>query len=206
MNRERLIPVAGILAVIAVILAFVIGGETPDGDDSLSKIVRFYRDNDSEQMIAASFLGWGSALLMVFAGGFWRLLRNAETERYGSSTLFVIGATMWAVGASIFAGLTFALGDFADDLTPSAMQTLNALNSDMFFTLALGTFGFSMGAGVAVLKTAVLPKWLGWFAIVIGALAITPIGFFAILVMGLWVVIASVVLLMRSSTPAPAAP
>jgi len=206
MNRARLVPLAGILAIVLIVIAFIVGGETPDGDDSLRKIVSFYRDNDDAQVLAGSFLGWGTALFLVFASGLWRMVRDLETERHGSSALLLGGSVLWAAGASIFAGLTFTLGDLAKDLGPGALQTLNALNSDMFFTLALGTFAFSAGAGVSILKTRVMPIWLGWVAIVIAIVAVTPAGFFAFLVMGLWVLIVSVLMLVRGPSPAPAAP
>jgi hypothetical protein len=207
MKKPWLVPAAGVLAIVVIVIAFAVGGESPDADDSLRKVVSFYRDNDSDQMIAAALLAWGTALFMVFATGLWRLLRDAETERRGASSLLLVGSALWAVGASIFAGLTFTLGDVADDISPAAIQALNALNSDMFFTVALGAFAFSMGAGVSILQTALLPKWLGWAAVVIGIVAITPAGFFGFLAMGLWIVVASVVLGLRArSTPAQAAP
>jgi hypothetical protein len=206
MNRKWLVPAAGILAVVVIIIAFAVGGETPDGDDSLDKIVSFYRDNDDEQMIAAALLGWGTALILLFASGLWRIVRDAETERHGSSSLLLAGSVLWAAGSTIFAGLTFTLGDFAKDLTPGALQTLNALNSDMFMTVAVGTFAFLLGAGISILNTRVLPRWIGWLAVVIGVVAITPIGFFAFLAMGLWILIACVMLLLREPSPARAAP
>lgn len=206
MNRARLVPLAGILAIVLIVIAFIVGGETPDGDDSLRKIVSFYRDNDDAQVLAGSFLGWGTALFLVFASGLWRMVRDLETGRHGSSALLLGGSVLWAAGASVFAGLTFTLGDLAKDLGPGALQTLNALNSDMFFTLALGTFAFSAGAGVSILNTRVMPVWLGWVAIVIAIVAVTPAGFFAFLVMGLWVLIVSVLMLLRGPSPAQAAP
>jgi hypothetical protein len=206
MNRKWLVPAAGILAVVVIIIAFAVGGETPDGNDSLRKIVSFYRDNDDDQVIAAALLGWGTALFLLFASGLWRIVRDAETERHGSSGLLLVGSVLWAAGSTLFAGLTFTLGDFAKDLTPGALQTLNAMNSDMFFTVAVGTFAFLLGAGISILNTRVLPRWIGWLAVVIGVVAITPIGFFAFLAMGLWILVACVMLLLREPSPARAAP
>jgi hypothetical protein len=206
MNRKWLVPAAGILAVVLIVIAAIVGGETPDGDDSLRKIVSFYRDNDDEQVIAAALLGWGTAFFLLFASGLWRIVRDRETERHGASSLLLGGSILWAAGATLFAGLTFTLGDFAKDLTPSAMQALNAMNSDMFMTVAVGTFAFLLGTGISILNTRILPRWLGWVAVVIGVLAVTPIGFFAFLAMGLYVLIASVMLLVREPSPARAAP
>src|SRR5215211_1200900 len=156
MKKPWLVPLAGILAIVVIVIAFVVGGESPDADDSLRKVVSFYRDNDTDQQIAAALLAWGAALFMLFASGLWRIVRDAETERHGASSLLLVGSAIWTVGATIFAGITFTLGDVADDVGPGAIQALNALNSDMFFTVAVGTFAFSLGAGVSVLGTGVL--------------------------------------------------
>jgi hypothetical protein len=207
MKKGWLVPLAGALAVILIVIAFAVGGETPDTNDSLRKIVSFYRDNDSDQVWAAALLTWGTAFFLLFASGLWRFLRNLETERRGASTLVIVGSTLFAVGATIFAGIAFTLGDAADDLGPGALQTLNALNSDMFFPVALGMSIFLFGAGASILQTRALPKWLGWVSVVLGVLAITPVGFFVLLALGLWVLVVSVLLYMReSATPARAGP
>ena len=87
------------------------------------------------------------------------------------------------MGTTIFSGISFTLGDVADDVGLGTLVTLNALNSDMFFTLAVGTSAFLAGLGVSIVQTEALPKWLGWVALVMGVIAITPLGFFAFLVM-----------------------
>jgi hypothetical protein len=99
---------------------------------------------------------------------------------------------------TIFAGLGFAAGDVVGDVPPTVVQTLNALGSDMFFTVAVGTAAFLLGAGVATLRTDALPAWLSWAAIVIGVIAITPIGFLGFLALGVWTLIVSVLLYMRA--------
>ncbi len=68
----------------------------------------------------------------------------------------------------------------------------------MFFTVAVGTAAFLIGTGIAFLKSGALPKWLAWAAIVIGVVAITPAGFFGFLGLGVWTVVASIMLAMRA--------
>jgi hypothetical protein len=206
MIAARLVPLAGVATVVLVVIAFIVGGETPSGDDPIGKIVSFYRDNDTEQFLAAAFLVWGMAAFLLFASGLWRFLRNAETERRGASSLVLVGAGVLAVGATLFAGITFTLGDFADDLQPQAIQALNALNSDLFPPLTLGVFAFLIGAGASMIATAALPRWVGWVAMVLGVAALTPIGFFAFLALGLWILIVSALIFLRRATPTPLAP
>lgn len=205
MTAARLVPLAGVATVVLVVIAFIVGGEAPSGDDPIGKIVSFYRDNDSDQVLAAAFLIWGMAAFLLFASGLWRFLRNAEIEPRGASSLVLVGAAVLGVGATLFAGITFTLGDFADDLQPQAIQALNALNSDLFPPLTLGVFAFLAGAGASVIATAALPKWIGWVAVVLGVAALTPAGFFAFLALGLWILIVSALIFVRRATPAPLA-
>jgi hypothetical protein len=202
MQMSRFVPLSGVLAVVLIITAAIIGGETPQTDDSIREIVSFYRDND--QAGPAALFALGSLFFLIFVATLCNALRTAEPGRRGASTLALVGGTILVVGMTIFAGIGFTLGDAADELTPGAIQTLNALNSDLFFPLAVGNAAFLLGAGVSVLQTAALPKWVGWAAIVLGVFAASPLGFFAFLLMGIWSLIVSV-LLWRAS-PAPAGP
>ena len=104
------------------------------------------------------------------------------------------GGIVFAVGATIFAGLAFTAGDAVDDVGPPRCRPCTSLEMDMFFTVAVGTAAFLLGAGVGALKTGVLPSWLAWAAIVIGVIAITPLGFFGFLALGVWTLIVSVML------------
>ena len=61
MTQQRwhaLAPLAGVGFVALAVAAFIISGETPDTEDSPLKILKFYRDNDSEQIWASAFLAW----------------------------------------------------------------------------------------------------------------------------------------------------
>jgi hypothetical protein len=203
MNAKLVGPLTGVLFVVLVIVAFIVGGETPDISDSPQKIVSFYIDNDSEQQIAAALLALGCVAYVFFLGTLRRALRAAAGDEGGLSTVALLGGLMIVVGASIFAGLTFTLGDAADDLPASATLALNALNSDLFFPIAIGTAVFNLGLGLAVLRHGGLPRPLGWVALVIGIAGATPAGFFAFLATGIVIVWASVVLAQRAGGAEP---
>jgi len=83
----------------------------------------------------------------------------------------------------------------------------------MFLPLIAGGFFFGLGSGIAVVRGAALPKWLGWVAIVIGIAAIVPPASFpALLAFALWSLIVSIIVFMRlgssekasTAVPAPA--
>lgn len=192
--------------MVLIVIAFIVGGESPAGDDPIREVVSFYRDNDTEQFLAAAFLVWGTAAFLLFASGLWRILRDAQHERRGASALILVGAGVFAVGTTLFAGITFTLADFADQLQPQAMQALNALNQNLFPPLALGVFAFLVGAGKSILATAVLPNFVGWVAILLSVAALTPVGFFAFLALGLWILLVSLLVFSRGAASASPAP
>ena len=199
MNTKAIGPLTGILFVVLTIVAFLVSGESPGTDDSAREIVDFYLDNDDSQSLAAALLALGCVALIFFLGSLRRALRAAAGDEGGLSTVALLGGVLIAVGASIFAGITFTLGDAADELPPAAILTLNALNSDMFFTLAVGTAVFNLALGLAVLRHGGLPRPLGWVALVIGIVGATPVGFFAFLATGIVIVWASVALVIDLS-------
>ena len=206
MNTRSVGPLTGILFVVLVIVAFLVSGETPATDDSPREIVDFYLDNDDSQAAGSAVLALGCVALIFFLGTLRRALRAAAGDDGGLSTVVLLGGVVLAVGASIFAGIGFTLGDAADELPPSAILTLNALNSDMFFTVAVGTAVFNLALALAVLRHGGLPRPLGWVALVIGIAGLTPLGFFAFLATGIVIVWASVALLMKPETGAGSTP
>jgi hypothetical protein len=201
MNAKQAGPLMGILFVVLAIVAFIVGGETPSTDDSTKEIVDFYVDNDTEQSIAAAILALGTVPLLFFLGTLRRALRSAAGDEGGLSTVMLVGGVVMAVGVTIFAGLTFALGDAADDMPAAATVALNTLNSDMFFTVAAGTAAFNLGLALAILQHGGLPRPLGWLALVVGIAGLTPLGFFAFLATAIVIVWASVALARRLGEP-----
>jgi hypothetical protein len=201
MNAKLIGPLTGILFVVLAIVAFAVGGNTPDVNDSARDVVSFYVDNDSEQVIAAVLLALGCVALIFFLGSLRLVLRAAAGDQGGLSTVTLLGGLGIAVGVSIFAGIGFTLGDAANDLPASATLALNALNSDLFFPVAVGAATFNLGLGLAVLRHGGLPRLLGWLALVVGIAGLTPAGFFAFLATGIVIVWASVGLTMQAAAP-----
>jgi hypothetical protein len=83
------------------------------------------------------------------------------------------------------------------------------LQNDVFFALLVGAGIFMFGSGLAIVANAALPKWLGWIAVALGVIAVTPLGWLvAIFALPIWALIVGVLVFMRQETPAgaPAAP
>jgi hypothetical protein len=200
MNGKKLAPLSGIAGVILIAASFVIGGSSPSPTDSVSGVVSYYTKHDTDLMFASAILALGAFFMLIFTTTVAGLLRRSSGEVGGASAVSFAGGVILAVGISLFAGVTFALADAIDKIEPGAAQALNVLAGDLFFPLAVGNGAFLLGTGIGVLKTDVLPRWLGWVAVVLGVAALTPAGFFAFILLGLWTLIVSVMLYRRTET------
>jgi hypothetical protein len=197
---KKLVPLSGIVAVAAIFASFIIVGETPDTDAPVNEVVSFYTKHDSDAQFAGAILALGALMFLIFSATVAGVLRKAQGGTGGSSAIAYGGGILFATGAAIFAGLTFALGDVGADIDPAAVQGIHVLNEDLFFPIAVGCEAFLIGAAAGILKTGALPKWLGWLAIVGVVVGLTPVGFFSLAVLGVFTLISSVILAMRADT------
>ena len=210
-DKEWLVPLTGVLFVILVILSFTIGGEPPDHEEPVQEIVDHYVDNKDSVQFGAFLSALAGASFIFFFGYLRKVLRAAEGENGMLSLLAVIGAAIVATGAAIDGTISFALAEAADDVPdevdPVAIQALQVLWDNDFLPFALGSFVLLIATGASIVRHGALPKWLGWVALVLGILSVTPVGFFAFLVVAVWILVLSVMLMMRArSGPAPAVP
>jgi len=202
-SREWLVPLTGVGFVLLGIVSFIIGGEPKSADQPVGEIVDYYVDNKDAIQVAA-FIGVAATLLLVFFGAYLRrVLRAAAPEAEILSLISFLGLVVVAVGFAIDTTILIALSEAADDIDPVAVQSLQALWDNDFVPLVLGVLMFLWATGLAVIRTGALPKWLGWVMLVLGVLALTPIGFVAAIGAAILVLVLSILLAVRArSAPA----
>jgi hypothetical protein len=115
------------------------------------------------------------------------------------------GGVLIGVGFLVGAALTLALLDLSDksSASPQALQALNAVNEDFFIPFVGGMGVMLLAAGLATVRAngSPLPRWMSWAALVLGVLVFIPwVGFFAFMLAGVWVIIASVLLARSART------
>jgi hypothetical protein len=111
------------------------------------------------------------------------------------------GAVLMAAGALGGSGLAHNL----HDLSPETAKTVNFLSRELFLPVLAGGFVFGVCSGLAIMRAAALPRWLGWTAIVIGiAVLIPPAGEVALLAFVVWWVIVASLMYARSGQAAGA--
>ena len=131
--------------------------------------------------IGARLATIAGAALVFFFGYVRKVLRAAEGENGMLSLVAFVGAVIVATGIAIDSTIAFALAEAADDIEPVAVQSLEALWDNDFFPIALGTTVMLSATGLSIVRHGALPKWLGWIAIVLGVVSVTPVGFVAFL-------------------------
>ena len=204
MNRNMWAPLAGVGFIVVAIIAIAIGGEPPDAGDGADEIVSHYLDNKDSIEISSVLAAPAGLLLILFSAALSRTLRLAD-ELSILPPVIIVGASVMAIGIAIDATIAFSIAEAVDDIEPASVQTLQALWDNDFIPIAMGVITFLFAAGLAIVRTGALPKWLGWVAIVLAVLGFTPLGFAAFLGGAVWILVVSIMLTLRARAGVPPA-
>ena len=191
-------PLTGVAFIVVLIVGAIIGGEPPDADSPVREIVEHYRDNKTSIEVASFVIALG-AVLLVFFGAYLRTVLSAAEGPGGMlSALTLVGTAIVAVGAAIDTTISISLAESVDDISPAAVQALQALWDNDFVPLALGVLVFLISTGLSIVLHGALPRWLGWVALALAVIGFTPIGFAAFVGAGVWILVVSVMLTLRA--------
>ena len=207
-SREWLVPLLGVASIVVLVVSIIVQGSPTSADHPPSQVQQWYQDNKDAAEIS-SFIGVVAAAGLIFFGAYLRkVLEAAEGPGSMLPILVVIGLSIVAIGGAIDGLLLFAAAEAADDIPGPEIQTIQAIWDNDFLPFFLGTLVFLWAAGLSVLRSGALPKWLGWFAIVFGVISLAgPLGFIGALGAAVWIIIASIMLSVRArSASAPARP
>jgi hypothetical protein len=196
---SRLGVLGGIYAVLFVIANIFLGA--PGSGTAGVAVVKYYHDHRTTEMVGVFAVAFAVVALTFFLASLRRTLSATDEGRYLANVV-TAGGAVYAVGLMIMTSLTVALIDAADNNLPGTAQTLNLLSSDLWLPVVLGLALLGLGTGVAALRSATLPKWLGWVSVAFGLLALAgPAGGIAFLLAPAWALVIGIVI-MRSSRAA----
>jgi hypothetical protein len=202
-----LVPLLGVIFVALVVVSVALTAGSPDSSSSGLTVVNYFLNHRDQQFAAAICTIIAIPVGLFFFG----LLRGYLSRSRESRTMTAIGfagVVVFAAGGCISAGMQLALADVPGRLTLAAAQTLNILNNDLGFPLIVaGVSALQFGFGISILRTKLLPAWVGWLSVAIGVVAlIGPIGFIGFAATGLWILIVSVLLYERTASHLAAGP
>ena len=202
---SRLGVLGGVYAVLFLIANFLLTAR--HRDHRRRGVVKYYHDHQTSEMIGVFAVAFAVVALTFFLASLRRTLSATDEGRFLANVV-TAGGAVYAVGLMMMTAITVALVDTANNNMPGTAQTLNVLASDMWLPVVVGLALLGLGTGVSALRSATLPKWLGWVSVVFGVLALSgPAGGIAFLVAPAWALVIGIVI-MRSprAATAPAGP
>ena len=168
MNWERWARAAGVGFVVFTVLAFVVGGETPGVDDSAQEVVKYYGDRG--QVLASS-------VLFAVAIGLWiwfaaTIANNLRERGQGRVAATIIGAVAAFASLQFVAtGLNAVVAhSVARDGEEAIARALFQLTWSLDVVAAVPSALFFVAASVGLLRTQMIPTWLGWAGVGVAGL------------------------------------
>ena len=200
-SNARWLPLTGIVSIL-LIIAGVLFGEPPDASNPAQEIVDYYVDNATRLQLGTIVFAVAAILFVVFGAYLRTVLDRGEGSTGILSTVALAGAAIFAVGVAIDGMILFAITAATEHLEATQIQTLQALWDNDWMPLLLGVTIFVLASGLSIILHRSLPVWVGWLAIIIGIVGLTPVGWIAFMATAVWVVIVGVLLLMSERSAA----
>ncbi len=215
---------AGIAFIVLFIVGVILQEAPPFFDDPIDEIREDWVNDGQQYLIAGYILSLAYVFFYFpFISALYGLLSRAEGGVHLWSRVAFVGAlifVLWSAWSSIFWG-ALAFGDFAETASDETLRTLMVLDyyavSGAPFTVVV----FVGAASIVIATTGVLRRWLvvvGVIVVVLSALAplailstssesvFDVVYLIAFLILPLWILLVSILMLLKRDEPAPAAP
>jgi hypothetical protein len=195
---ERWSPLGGLAAVVLFLVVYIATGD--DTGDTPEEVIAYATDHETELAVQLITGLVALPLLLWFVSGLYARVRRWPSQTApalvlaggtGYTLLLFVASTIWSA----------PLVDFPGDADPTAAANAYLLIDD-FGWVTLGGAGvcfalMAIAFSVASLRSAVVPGWLGWLGAFVGLLAAGTIVFFGIFAWLAWLLVVSILLLVR---------
>ena len=170
----------GIAGLAFLVLAFagaLLPGFPPRVTDSENEILSYVSDGKTQLLVASLCWAASAGLVIWFTAAFAEAIRERD-ERSDVHMALLAGSVL--VGGAIFmnaagtAAMAYGIDEISPELTVALFQGLMVLGAMVGFAAALPL----TAAGIGVLRTKMLPDWLGYLGL--AAAAVSVVGAFAI--------------------------
>jgi hypothetical protein len=189
-----------LFAVVFIVVGMVLEGNAPGEKASAEEVVKYFNAHHDRSLAQVFLAPALAAVLLLFASELRTRARALGVHGVGPSVL-LSGAILWASGILVGSVLDLGLVSSSDHDQPQIAQTLNVLSNDDWIPFIGGLAIFLIGAGITVLGSRMLPKWLGWVALVAGIVSLAgPGGFIGFFVAPAWILVAGIVLGIRANS------
>jgi len=168
---------AGLAFIVLAFAGNLLPGAPPKVTATESEIIAYITDNETMLLVSALMFAASAGLVIWFSAAFAEAIRERD-ERSDVHMALLAGSVL--VGGAIFmsaagtAVTAYGIDERSSELSVSLFQGLMVLNAMIGFAAAL-----PLGAaGFGVLRTKLLPDWLGYVGL--AAAAVSVLGAFSI--------------------------
>lgn len=176
--------IAGLGFIVLAVLAALLPTAPPQVTDSTGTITSFVNDGRTALLFSALLNAAAAGLVIWFAAAFAEAIRERE-ERSDVHMALLAGSVLIGGALFTYGALTGVLAYSVDTVSPA--MTVALFQATMVFGLLLG-FAAALplaAAGIGVLRTHVMPNWLGYVGLVAAAISVLA-GFGIFFDSGIW--------------------
>lgn len=194
----RVAALTGVVFAVALATNLLTGGNEPSSTASAAKVAHYYLVHKNQ----TSARGLFGAVAVLFGLGFFSYLRT-YLRRVSSDALvglYFTGVLVFALGGVIGTGIDFTLGDSPKSLSPDSLQTLNMLGQDLNWPIfSIGLALMYLAIGIIIVRSGILPAWVGWIAILLAVVAASLFfAFIPLILTPIWVLVVGIMMAVRN--------
>lgn len=202
----RLGGISGILFVALVIPSFLSAPDTPDAASESQDVIAYF--NDRQDGILTNnglLLVFAAFFFLCFLGVLYGVLRDAEGEGYGFSSVALGGGVLFVAlmlaGSAVEIVYPATLARFENFQQDAQLGFLSlALSGWMYRFAFVGMSALIASASLVVLRTGALPRWTAWVGFLFALIALLRIlGPLAAWLALLWVAAFSVLMIVGAT-------
>ncbi|MFL5954359.1 MAG: hypothetical protein ACJ76I_09660 [Gaiellaceae bacterium] len=196
---QRLLPFSGVLFALTIAVGLALSAGEPDNSESPAKTYDYWHRHYGVQLISNLLLiPFAVLFLLVFVAELRRALRSGEAGEATYSPIALGGGFLAAAGLAVTGTLGAAVASAAHHGQREATYTLAQLQSYDWIPWMVGFAVLLLACGVGGMRTNALPKPVWIPALVLGIACLTPVGYFALFLVPLWMLVASIALVRRN--------
>jgi len=155
-----------------------IGGAEPAFNATAQEILDFFTARNKPLFVIGGYLSTLSIIAFLwFLGSLWGTLKHGEGDPAWMSLVAVASGLFVMAPIATSGGWALAIFRIGEGLDPQLARLLFDQGNYAFATLWVFVSSFLVSAGVVILQSEVLPKWLAWFGFVIAVLSLVSRAF-----------------------------
>jgi hypothetical protein len=195
---RRWLPLSGLVSAVLIMIAIFFFAD--DSGETDQEIVSYYADSGNRNQVEVGFslIAAGALLLALFVMLLRGRLRAAEGEPATFTAAAYAGgitsAALLLVANAFFAAPAFSAGEDRFRLDPNTFRLGENVGYAIFVSANWLAIFLVLGTSILAIKTAVLPRWLGWLGIQVAFFLLVAFIFVPFIVLLGWIALVSVVM------------